>query len=234
MIHTILSMGPVLKLCSIFKTPWERIVNASESLAASHQTFAHKIESDIEQPLRNWVLKNREMQTMSTMQGNLASMAKEVDQANDRAEKLKKKGSKAASGKVASAAQDVEVASQQWDSQAPYIFEKLQEVDENRLLHLRDVLTQFHTHESDLVARNRETTENCLSTLLEVDPAEEVRAFSSKNTAGRSKVEKQRSKTAAGPALPASTGTDDASSQRSELSGGAGKSGMSDSVTVCK
>ena len=130
---------------------------------------------------------------------------------------------------MASATQEVEEKIQQWDSQAPFILEKLQEVDENRLIHLRNVLTQFQTHEMDLVGRNREITGACLSTLVEVKVEEEVRIFSSKTATGRPKVEKQRSRTATGSTLAPSsslTGTDDAASQRSGLSGGANKSGL--------
>ena len=77
------------------------------------------------------------------MSGNLAAMAKEVDNAQKKADKLSQKGGKAPADKVAAASLEVENANNQWESQAPYIFEKLQEVDESRLNHLRDVLTQF-------------------------------------------------------------------------------------------
>ena len=145
------------------------------SLADSHSILALKMESDVERPLKDYQTKNREMQAMSTIQGNLAAVAKEVDGAHKKAAKLS--GSKSSANKVANATSDVEVVNQQWESQAPYVFEQLQALDESRVNHLRDVLTQLETHEVDLVERNRITAESCLNALLNVNTSDEISAF---------------------------------------------------------
>ncbi|KAI9847629.1 MAG: hypothetical protein M1837_002203 [Sclerophora amabilis] len=204
----------------IFSTPWQKIVNSADSIAASHQLLAQKIEVDVEHPLREFASKNREMQSMSTIQGNLVAMAKEVESAVDKAEKLRKKGQKAASGKVAAATAEVEKANSQWDSQAPFVFETLQAVDETRLNHLRDVLTQFQTHEADQVERNRVTAEECLNTLLNVEAADEIQAFATRTISSRPKNQLQRNRvvetTLSSP--QAAPVNDDGSSQRSRSS----------------
>ncbi|KAI9891546.1 MAG: hypothetical protein M1814_002669 [Vezdaea aestivalis] len=211
----------------IFAGPWTKIVSSAESIARSHHTLAKGIELDIEQPLRNFAHTNREMQAMSTIQGNLAAMAKEYDAANEKADKIKKKGGKAPAGKVASATTDVENAKSQWNSQAPFVFEKLQAVDESRLNHLRDVLTQFQTHEADQVERSRATAEEVLNVLLNVDTSTEIKSFVNRAVSGRPRLERQRSRNfqpsslAPSSAIPAA---DDAASQRSGASGGAPKS----------
>lgn len=128
------------------------------------------------------------MQAMSTISGNLSSMAKEIDMAQKKAEKLTQKGGKAATDKVAGAASEVEGANAQWESQAPYVFEKLQAVDESRLNNLRDLLTQFQTHEIDQVERSRVTAEDCLNSLVTLDTADEVKMFSLRAVQGRPRL----------------------------------------------
>ncbi|KAI9710860.1 MAG: hypothetical protein M1812_007312 [Candelaria pacifica] len=210
----------------VFSTPWQKIVSSTESLAQSHHILAQKIEIDVERPLREFAAKNREMQAISTMQGNLASLARDMEGAQKKSDKLKDKGAKAA-GKVASATSEIESATSQWESQAPFVFEKLQAVDESRLNHLRDVLTQFQTHEVDQVERNRVTAEECLNALLNVETADEIVTFAAKTTEGRPKTERQKGRTSVGGALAPSTPVktpDDTQSQRSGVSESPGKS----------
>ena len=130
---------------SIFQPPWDKILQSTDALAASHQLFAQRIEKDVEQPLRSFQDK-REMKNIQTISANLQTMARELDDATEKSEKLSRKGGRANAQKVDQAASRLESASQQWESQAPFIFETLQALDEQRINHLRDVLTQFETH----------------------------------------------------------------------------------------
>ncbi|KAG8528206.1 uncharacterized protein KY384_007123 [Bacidia gigantensis] len=165
----------------IFRTPWQNIVGSMESLADSHNTLVQRIEADVERPLKDYQTKSREMQAISTIQGNLSSMAKEVESAQRKVAKLS--GSKSSANKVANATSDVEAANQQWQSQAPYVFESLQALDESRVNHLRDVLTQLETHEADQVERSRTTAESCLNSILNIRTEEEISAFVARQTA---------------------------------------------------
>jgi F-BAR domain only protein len=208
----------------VFATPWRKIVSSCESLAESHQILAQKIETDIERPLREFSSTSRDMQAMATISGNLASMAKDIDASQRKADKLKLKGEKAAAGKVASATSEVENAQSQWDSQAPYVFEKLQDVDESRCDRLRDLLTQFQTHEVDQVERNRVSAEDCLNAILNIETADEIKTWAAKAVSGKPKLErpplpKPPSSSGGGlapppPSTPSRRGDDDAS-QRS-------------------
>lgn len=119
---------------------------------------------------------------MTTMQGNLQALAKDYDAAQKKAEKLNQRGGKSDLNKVANASSDFENASSQWTSQAPYVFEALQAVDESRCNNLRDLLTQYETLEVDLVERNRKTAENTLNSLLNVETSNEIRTFAARNT----------------------------------------------------
>ena len=173
----------------MFQVPWERIISDTESLAQSHQTLASKIETDVEAPLRQFSAKNREMQAMSTIQGNLKAIAKDVEGAQKKAKELRDKSGRA--DRVANANLSADDSSQQWESQAPYVFEQLQSLDEMRVNHLRDVLTQFQTHEIDQVERNKTNAEVTLNALLNVETADEIKTFVARvggpgsNVAGR-------------------------------------------------
>ncbi|KAJ9356100.1 Fes/CIP4 homology domain protein [Paecilomyces variotii] len=209
----------------VFQIPWQRIVQSTESLAASHETLAQKIEEDVERPLKEYGTKNRELQTMPTIQSDLASLAKSLESAQKKAEKLKEKGPKAAD-KMAAAIQAVEEANQQWDSRAPFVFEQLQAIDESRSNHLRDVLTQLETHEVDQIERNRQTAESCLNVLLNTETADEIKTFAAKISGGRAPVPRRQDSSAAAAAAAATSPLppppriqDDAESQRSGRSG---------------
>ena len=130
---------------------------------------------------------------MTTVQGNLGALAKDVERAQSKMEKVRGKGDKAEAGKVANANSDLDGAQTQWESQAPYIFESLQALDESRINHLRDVLTQFQTHEVDLVEKNRVTAESCLNVLLNVETKDEITTFALRAIEQRpTPVEKKR------------------------------------------
>lgn len=150
------------------------MTNSAENLAESHSLLASKIEVDVERPLREFVNNNREMTAMPNMQGNLSHIARDVDRARQKLERLSSKGD---TGKIASATGEFENTQAQWESQAPYVFESLQAADESRWNHLRDVLTQFQTHEIDQVEKHRVSAEQVLNILLSVETADEVKTF---------------------------------------------------------
>jgi hypothetical protein len=155
--------------------------------------LASKIEVDVERPLREFANTNREMTAMSNMQGNLSHIARDVDRAKQKLERLQSKGD---SGKIASATGEFENTQGQWESQAPYVFENLQAADESRWNHLRDVLTQFQTHEIDQVEKHRVSAEQVLNILLSVETADEIKAFSLKA------VERSATQSSSAPAIP--------------------------------
>ncbi|KAL3427522.1 SAFF domain-containing protein [Phlyctema vagabunda] len=213
----------------IFTTPWQKIVTSVDTIAESHKRLAERIEMDVEQPLRSFTAKNKEMLAMSSVQGNLASMAKELDDAQNQSDKLSKKGGKANAQKVDAASAKLDTASTQWETQAPFIFETLQALDETRLNHLRDVLTQLETHEADQVERSRITAEQTLNSLLEVETAQEIQNFVKNTTTGKPKLERRQpalrqGSTAGSSTLPPPTRSrEDTASEHSGRVDGAGE-----------
>jgi hypothetical protein len=169
---------------SVFSTPWQKIVSSTQALADSHSTLSQNIGRDVEMPLRDFASSSREMQAMATITGNLQSIGKDVELAQKKADKLKDKGGKAATSKVASAASEVENAQGQWDSQAPYVFERLQAVDEERVDHLRNVLTQYQTHITDCTTSAGSQGEECMNAILNVQTADEIKTYAMRTTRG--------------------------------------------------
>lgn len=188
--------------CRIFQTPWQSIISSTEALSQSHQLLARKIEADVERPLREYQSKSREMQGLSTIQGHLASVARDVDAARRKADKVQ--SGRTSANKVANASSDVEHANQQWESQAPYVFEQLQALDESRVNHLRDVLTQFQTHEVDLVERNRVSAESCLNAILNVNTADEISTFVARSQSAPTMSPRPKSRAASSQPFSAS------------------------------
>lgn len=180
---------------SVFQAPWDKVLHSTDSIAASHHLFAQRVEKDVELALRNFQ-NRKEMQNMHTISANLSTMARELEEAQDRADKLTRKGGRANTMKMDTATAKLESASQQWESQAPFIFETLQALDEQRCNHLRDVLTQLQTHEVDHTDRLRATANEVLTTELEVNTPKEIENFAHKAVAGRPRLEPRRTATA--------------------------------------
>lgn len=166
------------------------MTGAADTMADSHSALASKIEVDVERPLRDFASSNREMQAMTTIQGNLSAMAKDVERAQQKTEKLRGRGERSEASKVASANSELDNAHSQWESQAPYVFESLQAVDESRLNLLRDVLTQFQTHEVDMVQKSQTTAEHCLNVLLSLQTEDEIKTFALKAVQGKPRIER--------------------------------------------
>lgn len=147
---------------------------------------------------------------MNTISTNLATMAKALEEAQDKSEKLGKKGGKANTQKVDAASSKLESATQQWESQAPFIFESLQALDESRVNQLRDLLTQFQTHEADCAQRIQEKSADTLAQVLEISSETEIQAFVNKATLGRARLptrtSTRRSSVTGSSVAPPSTG----------------------------
>lgn len=174
---------------SIFQPPWDKVLRSTDAIAASHHLFSQRVEKDVEQTLRQFQSRG-DVQNMQTMAVNLSGMAKELEDARDKVEKLSRKGGKASALKMDAATARLEAATSQWESQAPFILETLQALDEQRCNHLRDVLTQYETHEVDQSDRLRSAANDVLATILEADTTKEVENFVTRVTAGRPRTEK--------------------------------------------
>lgn len=173
-----------------FQAQWDKVIQSTETAAMAHHIFATKIEKDVESPLRNFP-QRKEVANMQTIQGNLHNMARELEEAREKSEKLSKKGAKASAHKVELASGRLDSAIQQWESQAPFVFESLQALDETRMNQLRDALTQYGTYAGEHAQHLQADAEGVLNSLLDYQTSSEISHFASKTTAGRPKIEKR-------------------------------------------
>ena len=156
-----------------------------DAVADSHSSLSSKLEVDVERPLREFVSSDRKMQAVTTVQGNLASLARDVEKAQQKTDKLQGRGDRPESSRVTNANSDLDQAQSQWDSQASHAFGELQDMDETRLNLLRDVLTQLETLELDHIEKGRVTAEQCLNMLLNVETADEIKTFAIRAVANK-------------------------------------------------
>lgn len=179
-------------------------------------------------PLRTFQ-NRREYLNMANVHGNLVGMAKELEDAQHSVDKVTKKGGKVSVQKAEQATTRLESASQQWESQAPYIFEQLQALDEQRVNHLRDLLTQYQTLEGDQAQRVQANAETVLNSILELNTADEIQAFAARVVQGKPKLEKRSStrtssNQGASSSLAPPTQTSTHEDDRSDHSGGRNES----------
>lgn len=132
---------------------------------------------------------------MHNIANNLGVMAKDLEDAQDKADKLNRKGNKASPQKVDAATMRLESTTQQWESQAPFVFETLQALDESRINQLRDLLTQYQTSEADQAQRAQDNAVEALAAMLEISTEKEVVDFAQRTTAGRPAAAPSRSST---------------------------------------
>jgi hypothetical protein len=132
------------------------------------------------------------MHAMTTMQGNLSAMGKAVQEAQDKSDKLNKKGGKANAQKVELATKKLESANDNWNTEAPHIFETLQLVDEKRVNILRDVLTEYQTFEMEQIESSRLAVAEVLTHVVDVEAMTEILGFVNDTTQGRQRRPLQR------------------------------------------
>jgi hypothetical protein len=164
-------------LASDFSTPWQKLISSTQVLAQNHQTFAHNIETDVERPLREFNTSRKELQSVTRSMDSMQKIIKDMENAHKKADQLKHRGGRANVDKVATAASSMEDAQGQWDSQAPFVFESLQVVDEARLDHLRGCLTQFQTFSSEVSTAVNSAAEESLNALLNWQTSVEIEHF---------------------------------------------------------
>ncbi|KAG9242377.1 Muniscin C-terminal mu homology domain-containing protein [Calycina marina] len=174
----------------VWDAPWKKILSSTEDIAISHQTFAQQLDKEVEGKLRSFTSTSQEFSGIGTIQANLSHIAKELEDAQEKSAKLSKKGGKANTAKVDAAAKALANANGQWEAQAPYMYEKLQLLDETRLNHLRDVFTQYETFHTDANDREAKIVQQALETILDIKTEDEVSAWSNAHVSGKPVIER--------------------------------------------
>lgn len=177
-------------LRSVFQAPWNKVIAAIEASAYSHHLLAGRIENEVEGPLRAFQSKSESLNIQATSE-NLTTLARDLEESQKKVEAQTKKAGKANMQKLDAAQAKLESATQQWESQAPFIFESLQAFDEHRINQLRDLLTQYQTYETEKAQRSQATAAETLAAVLEISTELEIASFKERVVAGKPKLERK-------------------------------------------
>lgn len=159
---------------------WASIVKSTRDSAEASMGFANKIHKEVQRPLRQFH-KSAEWLDTRMLEDELEKLGNAYKSHDETVEKLRRK----------SPSRQTEVAQQslgqirvQWESQAPYIVDQVEAIDERRLGQIKTALTTFGTVQSDCANKGVAASEAVLSSVLAYDPSQDVAAFAAKLTAG--------------------------------------------------
>ncbi|KAF5093411.1 hypothetical protein D0Z00_004074 [Geotrichum galactomycetum] len=158
-----------LQKSGLFEAVWMSILSSTRDNSKAASSFAHKIHHDVEQPLRHFS-SQPQWEDMKTLHKELETLA-HTYQSND--DKLRKK----------SKHPDDETRAQ-WESQAPYLLEQSEVIDESRLGYLKNSLTTFGTIEADYSDKSLKISEKILNNVLSFEPLDELAAFAAQVSKG--------------------------------------------------
>lgn len=178
--------GPSAKELGEFSTTWETVLTSIKQNAQGSSKFAHKLEKEVEMPLRNYTHGGQhanQWKDLKEMQQGLSSMASKVMHSEESYDKLRKK-SGGRQDKTEHAQVQLAEDRSQWENQAPYILEQVESMDQARLVLLKDTLTRFGTLQVDNSQNGIKNTEKALNTVLSFEPLDDMRAFLTKISSG--------------------------------------------------
>lgn len=209
--------------------PWRRAIDGVNTLATNHSVFATKLTQELINPLSQYD-RTPENGNMGMLERNLTQISKDLEMAESKVSKAGSSKSKNKSSKQTEAQDELRKARSRWDSESPNSFEKLQQVDEARIVFLRDALVKFETSSIDLYSSQIKASETAIAQLLEVNPTDEPMDFVSKKFAQGSDI--QSLPRPAAPGLSRTVSQGDSGSVRS--SGGAASTLKSKFGTLLK
>lgn len=154
---------PELHRSGLFEATWTTIIRSTHETADASNAFAHKIQHDVEHPLRRFCVKSPQWADMKVLHGELETLGQLF--------KNSESGNKKRHG------DSPEEVRQQWENQAPYILEQVETIDESRLGHLKNLLTTFGTLEADRSEKTLKISEKVLNNILSYEPIDDVAAF---------------------------------------------------------
>lgn len=155
---------PELQRSGLFEAIWLAVVRSTGEVADASNSLAHKLQHDVEQPLRRYCSsKSPQWMDMKVLQDELETLGQNFKNSVD--QRKKKHGD------------SPEEVRAQWENQAPYILEQVETIDESRLGHLKNLLTTFGTLEADKSEKTMKISEMVLNSILSYEPLDDVAAY---------------------------------------------------------
>lgn len=166
-------------LSRIMEKPWRRTIDNINALATNHAKFTTKVAHELAASLTQYN-QAPEAGNMGMLERSITQISKDMANAEAKLLKSEQSKSKKKSTKQIEAVEDVRKARARWESEAPNYFEKLQQVDENRIAFLRDALVRYETSAIDLHTSHIKLSEAAIASLLDVNASDEIMHFLSK------------------------------------------------------
>jgi F-BAR domain only protein len=157
-------------------------------IASSHASLARRLASELEVPLKGYAT-SPEFGPLSAYEDNLASLAQSFENTKVKSEKARSKGKAKKQEDAARGEQDARAS---WETESPLIMEKLQTLDEARMLMLKDIFVKCMMMEVETSQAAMGEAEGIMNSLLSLNPAREVDAFAAQQKDDPTRVRQRR------------------------------------------
>lgn len=148
-----------LSKSGLFEGVWLQVLSSTRENAKAASSFATKIHKEIEAPLRQYTTRSAQWADMKVLQSELETLANTV--------KLDKHRNTRANDENRV----------QWESQAPFLLEQAETIDESRLGYLKNALTTYGTVEADYSDKSLKISEKVLNNVLSYEPMDEIATY---------------------------------------------------------
>jgi len=143
-------------------------------VASSHAALSRRIATELEVPLKAY-LASPDFVQLPQFEANLSSLADSHETTRLKSEKAKSKGKGKA--KQEEKAREENDARALWETESPLILEKIQTIDEARMLMLKDIFVKCMMMEVEMSQSSTGEAEEIMNALLSLTPSKEVEAF---------------------------------------------------------
>ncbi|KAF9106529.1 hypothetical protein BGX27_009116, partial [Mortierella sp. AM989] len=177
-----------------FTAPWEKLSAEAVELAALHGQFSLRISNEIEKTLREFT-RTPEWQTLLA-ETNCHRIAKEFDEKHLKVTKYTKavervsgKKAEAAEQKLSEYSQQLESTRTAWRLEGPTVLQKYQSLDQNRLEHLKQIVSSFEAIQTEVALQIAEMSGRTSSSVGEFDPVMDIELFASEASVNLNSIE---------------------------------------------
>jgi len=156
-----------------YNAAWEQIKLHIGRVASSHAALARRTATELEAPLKNFST-SPEFGSLPHIEANLQSLADSHETTRQKSEKAKSKGK---ARKQEEKAREENDARALWETESPLILEKMQTMDEARMMLLKDIFVKCMMLEVETSQSAMSEAEGIMNSLLSLTPGKEVDAF---------------------------------------------------------
>lgn len=156
-----------------YNASWEQIKQHVAGIASSHAALARRLTVELENPLKSYSTSS-DFGQLSQFEANLQSLAEMHETARQKSEKAKSKGN---AKKQEEKAREENDARALWETESPLILEKLQMIDEARLVLLKDIFVKSMMMDIETSQSSTSDAERIVNSLLSLTPSKEIETF---------------------------------------------------------